>query len=512
MNRRLTRRQLVKAGMAGAMAPTFLARRADAANQRPAKPNLLFIMTDEQRFDTLAAYGNKNIHAPNLNKLADRSVVFQRAYVTQPVCTPSRSAMMTGLWPHTNGCIDNAQSLKEDTPCLPEMVNDPAYRTGYLGKWHLGDEVFAQHGFEEWASIEDFTKQGFRPGRDPNARSGYHHFLVDKGYRPGPDNKFDWRFASSLPIDLCKPKFIELKACEFLQRHRHDPFTLYLSFLEPHSPFFGPLDKEHDPSEIYLPDNFNDPLEENEPLRYRLFREWWSKNREKTEEDFRELIRRYWGLVTQVDRSVGAVLATLENLGLADNTIVVFTSDHGDMMGAHRLVAKSFMYEESVRVPWLFRVPWMQTGPRSISAPVSHIDLIPTLLELLGAERPTHLQGQSLVPLMRGERVAEDHVFVEWNGGALYVAEDSSIPATNEEIANAEKAIGRTVVSPDGWKLCLRDLDKSQLFNLREDPGETVNLFDSGRHDEVIRGLTEKIRDWRRKTDDRIKPAAGRVF
>jgi len=119
------------------------------------KPNLLFLWTDEQRADTMAVYGNSKIHAPNLNKLASESVVFEHAYITQPVCTPSRSTVMTGLWPHTNGCTENNISLPANIPCFPEILNDPDYRTGYFGKWHLGDEVFAQHGFEEWISIED---------------------------------------------------------------------------------------------------------------------------------------------------------------------------------------------------------------------------------------------------------------------------------------------------------------------------------------------------------------------
>ncbi len=506
MHTKLSRRQFVQAGAAGALAQAIPARHARAADARPDKPNLLFIWTDEQRPDTMAVYGNRRIHAPNLNKLAEQSVVFQKAYVTQPVCTPSRSSVMTGLYPHTNGCIRNNIPLPPEVPCLPEILKDPDYRTAYMGKWHLGDEVFAQHGFEEWAAIEDGYIRYYREGRDRNARSGYHHFLAEKGYRPGEDGTFDRVFATSLPIDHCKPKYLELQACDFLRRHRREPFMLYINFLEPHMPFFGPLDKEHSPDEIYLPDNFNDPLEDNEPLRYRLCREWAGEYYGNTEEQFRELIRCYWGLVTQVDRSVGAILDTLENLGLADNTIVVFTSDHGDMMGAHRMVTKTYMYEESSRIPWLMRVPWMGRTQHRVPNPVSQIDTIPTLLDLMGGPKSDHLQGQSLVPLIRDGKVEQDHVFIEWNGSGLSKAKNSQIKATPEEIENAEKSKTRAVVSPDGWKLCLRDLDKNQLFNLREDPGETVNLFDSGRHNDVIQRLTERIHEWQKRTKDSLAP------
>ena len=133
------------------------------------RPNLLFLFTDEQRADTMAAYGNSRIEMPNLNRLAEQSVVFDRAYVTQPVCTPSRSTIMTGLWPHTSGCTANNIALRDDTPCLPEMLRDD-YATAYHGKWHLGDEIFAQHGFDEWVSIDDLYAPHCSPGRDPGLR------------------------------------------------------------------------------------------------------------------------------------------------------------------------------------------------------------------------------------------------------------------------------------------------------------------------------------------------------
>ena len=119
------------------------------------KPNLLFLWTDQQRADTMAAYGNTTFRVPVMNRLASESVVFDRAYVTQPVCTPSRSSVMTGLWPHQSGCVHNNIAMKPDTKTVPELLADSSYRTGYMGKWHLGDEIFAQRGFQEWKAIED---------------------------------------------------------------------------------------------------------------------------------------------------------------------------------------------------------------------------------------------------------------------------------------------------------------------------------------------------------------------
>jgi arylsulfatase len=494
------------ARVAGAIFLSLLSTSLWAVGQIPSKPNLLFIWTDEQRADTMAAYGNTKIHAANLDRLASESIVFKNAYVTQPVCTPSRASVMTGLWPHTSGCTTNNVPLAKEIPCLPELLPDRGYRTAYMGKWHLGDEIFAQQGFEEMVSIEDSYSRYYGPGRDRSQRSDYHHFLLAKGYKPDQkDGTFGREFACRLPIEHCKPKFLETRACEFLRQHRNEPFTLYVNFLEPHMPFFGPLDREHRLDEVFLPTNFLDPLEDNEPLRYRLMREHCAQVYGRDEAAFKELTRKYWGLVIQVDHSVGQILKTLDELGLAENTIVVFTSDHGDMMGSHQLVTKTVMYEESVRVPWLMRIPAMGGRQRIITSPVSHIDLVPTLLELMGASVPARLQGQSLVPLMRGKKVGEDHVFIEWNPGTgLHVGEGASRLASRGEIERAGRARVRTVISPDGWKLCLSDLDKSQLFNLREDPGETTNLFGDKRYQDVSARLARHIGQWQRRTGDTV--------
>ncbi len=493
----MNRRDFLKTAAASATAPTFAAKR-----RATRKPNLLFIWTDEQRADTMAAYGNKRIHTPNLNKLAAQSVVFESAYVTQPVCTPNRAAVMTGLWPHQTGCTKNNIPLAKSTPTLPELLNDPDYSTAYMGKWHLGDEIFAQHGFDEWVSMEDGYSAHYGPDKDRSRRSDYHHFLVEKGYKPDRGDKFSRGFAARRPIEHCKPKFLELNACDFLRRNRNNPFVLYVNFLEPHMPFFGPLDDEHDPDKVTLPANFDDPLEENEPLRCRVKREACIANYGSEETDIRGLIARYWGLVTQVDRSAGKILDTLDELGLSDNTIVVYTSDHGDMMGAHRLVEKSVMYEEAVRIPWLMRVPGIES--RRVDNCVSQIDMVPTLLDLMNCRTRRGLPGKSLRPLMEGESTTPEDIFMQWNpdSGAIRIKRGGTDLAGPEEIKRVKNESSRTVITPDGWKLVLSNADKSQLYNLRKDPSETKNLFYSGGYEEIVEKLRRKIHRWQKQVKD----------
>jgi arylsulfatase A-like enzyme len=177
------------------------------------------------------------------------------------------------------------------------------------------------------------------------------------------------------------------------------------------------------------------------------------------------------------------------------------------MMGSHHMVEKSVMYEEAVRIPWLMRIPQIGGPAGPIRRRVSHIDMVPTLLELMGAEVEEPLAGKSLIELIKGRDTEARDVFMQWNpnSGAIRIKRGGTELAPKERLKVVENEHSRTVITPDGWKLCLSDVDKSQLFNLTEDPGETRNLFDSGRHEAVIDRLTQKIRRWQRRVGDTVK-------
>jgi choline-sulfatase len=474
--------------LAGALAPAVL--RGGPARRPGDKPNLLFLWTDEQRADTIAVYGNHRYRMPALNALAERSIVFGRCYDTQPVCTPARSSVMTGQWPHTTGCVNNNVPLPRDTKTMPELLADSAYRTGYIGKWHLGDETFAQHGFEEWVSIEDIYSEHFSAGRNRDQRSSYHHFLAQLGYEPdSKDGKFSRGFAVRRRIDHCKPAFMAAESSRFILEHRSRPWMLYVNFLEPHMPFFGPLNDLHDTSEAPVPANYPGDTVEREPELYRRIRAQQLKNgieRQdlRTREGWQRLNRNYAGLCSQVDLALGQILQSLETSGQAENTIIVFTSDHGEMMGSHSLFGKGVLYEESVRIPLLLHVPWRQSRKQWIDAPVSHIDLVPTLLDLLGSKAGEGLPGESLLPYLAGGSRQEDHVFIEWH-----------TPPSGPDC--------RAVVSPDGWKLGLYDKDNCVLFHRHDDPLEMRNLYYRAEHAGTVRRLRARIEQWQRRVADR---------
>jgi len=192
----------------------------------------------------------------------------------------------------------------------------------------------------------------------------------------------------------------------------------------------------------------------------------------------------------------------LENEGLAEHTIVVHTSDHGDMLGAHQLFGKEVMFEEAVRVPWLLRLPGQHRN-QIVRQPVSHIDFVPTLLDLLGKPKPVQCPGKSLLPLIR-EMVAPENVFIEWAPNRVKIKKRTSL-ARRRVAKRAVEESTRTVVSPDGWKLCLRDKDLNELYNLNDDPLERRNLYCDAAYAPVIARLSDEIHRWQVAVNDRFR-------
>jgi len=464
------------------------------------KANLLFIFTDEQRFDTLACYESANnaypggvLEMPNLNRFAETATVFEEAYCTQPVCTPSRGSIMTGLYPLSHGAYSNNIRLNTEARTLPELIDCRNCRTAYHGKWHLGDEIFAQHGFSEWRSIEDEYRSWYGPEREQNRVCDYTTWLCENGFKPDKGDIFSRGRVACLPRDFTKPAFLAREACRFLEEHQSERFIHYVNFLEPHMPFFGPLTERYDPAEVPLPPNFKDrpgpDLVKAHAAADKLEKQGFEWYDLRSERGWRQMIAAYMGLNTLVDHYVGQILTKLNSLGLAENTIVVFTSDHGEMMGSHRLIGKQHMYQESIRVPLLIRVPGQRHQAR-ISGASSQIDLVPTLIDLLDEPVPAGLHGTSRAGLLRGQADArlEEDVLIHWNPGPNTQVHDSSPLA----VAKAEST--RTIITPEGWRFThCPDSGAHELFHLREDPLETRNLAHDPAFSETMKDLRARL-------------------
>jgi len=407
--------------------------------------------------------------------------------------------------------------MRDDVPCLPAMISQGDYATAYLGRiGHLKNGQGAVPGPGDVDVYEPFSwppsEYVRRHGATPVSAGGKLNRML-------------------LPEELSGPKYLAERAERFLDTVQRRPFALFCSFYEPHDPYFGPLNHLHDPADVILPDNFDAVPQPNQPLKAQLEQRWFYQYGAtgppqplRTEHDWRVVIARYWGLCTLVDRYVGRILQALRERGLYDNTLIVFTSDHGSLMGSHRMLIKNMAFEESARVPLLVRLPG-QTKGRKITTPVSQIDLVPTLLDLMGQVGPAHLQGKSLRPLIEdtSETATAGDVFFEWHGINALVHSDvmrDPLPEYIAEITTRERALAaladpvRSIVTPDGWKMNYSPLGEHELYDLNQDPGETKNLAGEQQHRGRMNELGLRIKRWQKQTEDTVQladlPGSGR--
>ena len=488
------------------------------------KPNLLFIFTDEQRYDTMACYGNDAIRTPNLNALGEESFVFENAYVSQPVCTPARSTMLTGLYPHTNGCITNSIPLRPETKTIAEMLS-PDYRCGLMGKIHLGDEVMPQHGFETRISIDD--NYHVSDPRHLERMSDYYNFLRARGHDPDEENRgrlvFDRDKVAVLPVEETKASFLGREASRFIEANREKPWFLCVGFFEPHTPMIGPYNDLHPRAKLHDSPAFLVSPPENASMYHRTRADLTLTAKQygydlSRESEWRELKARYWGNITLMDQALGGIMRALEASGQADDTIVVFTSEHGEMMGDHRCINMFVMYQESIKVPLIMRVPWLGREAHRIGGHFGHVDLAPTLLELMGERIPESLEGRSRAPVLRGEALLEEDVVVQWNDRFrddrpdnlerffATLEERYGSDVTPERIEELWTIPRRTIISGDGWKLNLATDDVPELYDLNADPYEMANVFERPQHRARVKEMAARLNAWQERYKDIAPP------
>jgi arylsulfatase A-like enzyme len=465
-------------------------------------PNILLFESDQQRTDTMACYGNYWIKSPHLNRLADESFVFENAYVTQAVCTPARGSLMTGLYPHSHGCMINRTKLHVDIKSIAEMLPDN-YRKAHFGKWHMGDDSVKQHGFDEWVSTEDDHRDKYSSPDLP--LSDYYHWMVGNGFKPegmSPIGEpiFGLKQRNEFPPEYQMAAFLANHSERFIRDNKDTPWLMVFSTFEPHPPMTGPYNGMYDPDDLPVgPAFLKQP--DGASLWNRARGEHYPKQTVdgedlSTEAGWRKLRAQYFGNVKVIDDAVGRLLDVLEETGQLDNTIIAFTTDHGEMAGDHSMLEKRAFYEESARVPMLLRVPWMNKLQKKIGGVFGHVDLVPTLLDLAGHSGPEELQGQSRVSVLKGDDdLYENAAFMEWNGIG-----DRNLG--NPLINLMATLPWRCVVTGDRWKLNLCAGDASELFDLNNDPYEEENLFsDPAQHDRIVR-MAALIRLWQHETGD----------
>ena len=321
-----------------------------------------------------------------------------------------------------------------------------------------------------------------------------------------------------LPEEFQMASFLADRAERFIADNSDRPFVLYVSTFEPHSPYDGPFDAQYDPDSIptgpaflkrpegaalvnkVRADYFMQYLHGGSIAEDAYMANTLAPGHDlSTEAGWRRLRAQYYGNVTLVDRMVGRIDAALERARVADDTAVVFTTEHGDMLGDHGMLEKRSFYEESARIPLLMRIPWLPSGQRRVDGSVSQVDLVPTLLDALGEPLPGHLEGRSLVPVLDSESTLDGNdVFMEWNG----ISPNLRDRFLGSDTINRMLALPYRSVVSDRWKLNLCAGDQGELFDLRSDPYEESNLFDDPAHSDRVLDMAARIRMWQFETGD----------
>lgn len=332
------------------------------------RPNLLFIFSDQHRATATGFAGNPDVQTPNLDSLAERGVVFSRAVATLPVCSPARACLMTGQYPLKHGVIVNDVPLESDAVCFAEALRRAGYRTGYIGKWHLSGGPWR-------AFIPPGQRKGFEFWR---ACECSHHYNESPYHGDEPGERL-WNGYDVFAQTDC--------AIEYINEHADGdrPFALFLAYGPPHDPYDTAPAEFRD---LYDPDALK--LRPNVP--------------ESEANSIRPKLAGYYAHITAIDEAIGRVVAATEEVGLLENTILVYTSDHGDMLGSHGRWTKEKPWDESVRVPCVLSWPAGQAqAGMHIPQPLGSVDVMPTMLDLCGAEIPPTVEGTSYAPLVRGE-------------------------------------------------------------------------------------------------------------
>ncbi len=484
------------------------------------QPNLLFIMTDQQRYDAVGANGNRVIRTPNLDRIAADGLNVQSYFTQCPVCVPSRCTLFTGRYPHSHRVRENHTRLEPNRDIhLFRVLKEAGYRLGYVGKNHLLREA----DFEKF----DYTDVWGYDHQMSEAEEECHQFARSRGKPMREVGVWAGATFHDFPPEATRPHVKTSSAIEFLERQDgEEPFCLALSFSDPHAPHIALRKYE----EVYPPERMElHPTREGEleeKARRFVIKQRASGADKAAEADRRRFMAVYYSMISWVDENIGRVLNRLEELGLAENTIVVFTSDHGEFCFEHGMCKKDLVLLDALlRVPFLVRWPG-RLEPRAVSETlVEEVDVLPTLLDWMGLAVPEGVQGRSLVPYLRGEVGSHrEEVHAEicppWLTNP-YADYETFMAEWEEHHEEPEHLLGWSAPFnvPGDFTKMIRDerykyvwyvTGEEELYDLEADPEEWHNLAGEPEHEELRREMKMRLLEWNALTEDPLDPRAVR--
>ena len=475
----------------------------------PARPNVLLLLTDQERAD-LVAPDSLPVETPNIDRLRDEGMWFDSAYTPTSICTSARASLLTGLYPHAHGLLNNsheADAIRTDLPELPtvgELLDSGGYTNTYIGKWHVSHERGpGDFGFRYFGGSDhhhDNFEVAFEHYRESNDIIVPEAAVENKIYAGEGENRTLIAGTDPVPVESSRPYFLAELTIDALERwvdgDREGPFFHRTDFLGPHHPYIipEPYASMYDPSEIEPWGNFAEtfdgkPRVHEQYLQYRgvdgFDWETWS-----------HVVANYFGFMTLIDDQIGRILDALDEFGMAGETVVVHTSDHGDLTGSHRLFNKGpMMYEETYRIPLIVRWPGVvEPGSRS-SEFVRFHDLMPTLLEWADCEIPDGLHARSIDPLLKRE------------------APDDWPASTYAQYHGDEFGLySQRMVRTDQYKFIYNGPDRNELYDLDADPHELQNLVDHPEYVDVRQEMAQQLTDWMDRVDDSLRGWVPKTF
>lgn len=466
------------------------------------KKNIILILSDQQRYDTISAYGLNDIcKTPNIDALADEGMKFTNAFTSSPICAPSRASVMTGLYPHNHGVIDNFTDIKEGTPLLGQCMKAQGYYCGLAGKWHVSatktpedcgfnGKPFMGYGFP---GSQVFPSLIFNQPPD-NSPNYYEEYLKDNGFDiPDVSNGFlgnnpalqvqEMYAKHEGPVESTIEYFVAHEANRLIDEaiEQDKPFLIWANFWGPHSPSIvpEPYYSMYNPKDIKEHPSYKENFEDK-PYGYYLTEKMWGLG-DYGWDGFADISAKYYGHCTMIDDMVGLIVDKLKKLGIYEDTIIIYSADHGDCLGAHKLIEKgAFTFDEIYRIPMIVK----GLGNKDNDSFVYLQEIMPTLLDIAGIKPPKPVDGESLLPLMYGTEKSNNRteVFGEFHNH-FYVSR-------------------QRMVRDNKYQFTFNENEKGELYDFINDPYQLTNLCYDEKYADIKKEYIEKLSRHLKESND----------
>lgn len=468
------------------------------------QPNIVLLVTDQHRWDTVGCYGlNDIVRTPHIDALAARGVRFDNAFTPTAICSPARASLFTGLYPHKHGVTGNGLCINEGVRGINQYLADAGYRSGYAGKWHVDEERgpsdvgFVGEDFMGYAFPGSELLPGLQFGLAPSRGNPYQAYLEKEGFdlptvsqryvgtNPGCQDQEMFALHEG-PVESCIEYYVGQETIRLIDElNGADPFFIWGNFWGPHTPCLvpEPYFSMYNPDDIPEHPSYCETFE-NKPYRQQLIERMWGLG-DYGWRGFQEIAARYYGHCTLIDDQVGRIVSHLEQRGILENTVIIFTADHGDCLGAHKLIEKGeFMYDEIYRIPMVVAHPDCENPGSANDNFVYLQDLTTSCIDMAGAPVPTNLDSTSFLSAMLGDHSANDR--------------ESIYAVFHRHFTNAEQRMVRTKTH----QFTFNSGDQGELYDLIADPYQLNNVYGQSAYKTVQQDLIDQMGTYMQDLND----------